>query len=138
MSRSEAEKIADELQELAQGKLKQREDLVRIIEYGLKEEKKELLGKAAFDSKFICGLLKIVRRRDSIIDDELLCRYSSESSARITELKQLLLLILEGESEFITQIFKDKYFGMECQSVARLYELAGDLSWLKLYQNSGL
>ena len=133
--RERAERIVAGLSEFSQNRIKQKEDLIRIIECTMAGDKRKLLYGVLSDAKFLGGLMNIVRRRDSAVDETLLRKYALESAEVINKLKNSILLILEEEGEFIMNIFKDKYFGHQPGAVARLYELVEELSWLKKYKN---
>lgn len=116
-------------------KLKQKEDLERIIEISFQNDKFKLLEKTTFTAKYLQGLFGIIQRGDKIIDEEIFAKYTREYSENIELLKNYLKDLLKGSSDFYRKIFDEKYFTLSQNSVSNLNDLCYDLSWIKMYLN---
>jgi hypothetical protein len=116
-------------------KLKQKEDLERLIEISYNNNNFNLLEKTAFIAKYLQGLFNIIQRGDKIIDDEIFARYSKEYSENIELLKKYLKDLLKSSSDFYKKIFEEKYFSLTQNAISNLNELCYDLSWIKMYIN---
>ena len=116
-------------------KLKQSDDLERLIEISIQSDKLIILEKIAFTAKYLQGLFAIIQRGDKIIDEEIFKKYTAEYSENIELLKNNLKIILSEGSEFYKKIFEEKYFSLTQSSISNLNNLCYDLSWLKMYLN---
>jgi hypothetical protein len=116
-------------------KLKQKEDLERLIEISYNNNNFSLLEKTAFIAKYLQGLFNIIQRGDKIINEEIFARYSKEFSDNTELLKKHLKDLLKNSSDFYKKIFEEKYFSLTQVSISNLNELCFDLSWLKMYIN---
>ncbi|MEI7811254.1 MAG: hypothetical protein WCJ01_02390 [Ignavibacteria bacterium] len=127
--------IIKEVDELSGGKLKRKEDLSRLLEISIKSKKPELIATASFSAKFLTGLLSIIRRGESLIDDTVLAGYINEYMENLNKLKSGINEITSDGGKFIRQIFEEKYMAMTSESLNNLTELCSDLSWYKIYLN---
>lgn len=116
-------------------KLKQKEDLERLIEISNKNNNFKLLEKTAFTAKYLQGLFNIIQRGDKIIDEEIFAKYTKEYSENIEQIKIYIKNILKDGSNFYKKIFEEKYFELTQISISNLNELCYDLSWVKMYIN---
>jgi hypothetical protein len=116
-------------------KLKQKEDLERLIEISIQSDNFSILEKSAFTAKYLQGLFSIVQRGDKLIDEEVFKKYTSEYSENLEKLKNNLKIIIKGTGEFYNKIFEEKYFSLTQSSINNLNNLCYDLSWLKMYLN---
>lgn len=117
-------------------KFKQPEDIERLIKLCLKNNKKNLFEETAFYSKYLHGLLSIIRRGETSINEEVFIRYRNEYLQNIEKIKDNLNNIIADSDQFFKQIFTGKYLDMTEKSVNNLTELIHDLSWIKMYLNS--
>ncbi|MCX6151523.1 MAG: hypothetical protein NTX22_13410 [Ignavibacteriales bacterium] len=125
-----------EVEKFSNSKLKQKEDLVRLIEISFKNNKIDLLEKAAFTAKYLQGLFNIIQRGDSAVNKEIFEKYSKEYSENVEQLKNNLKELLKDGSEFYKKIFEEKYFALTHTSISSLNDLCYDLSWVKMYLNT--
>lgn len=131
----EAEKICNALEDLSKGKLKYREDLLRIIELALHNDKMNMLEELSFNAKYLQGLVKIIQTRSDVVDQEYLTIVEKEYTEGITKVKSIIQNILENSGSFLQTIFQEKYFTLTPQSLSNLNNFCNDLSFLKLYFN---
>ncbi|MCX7797739.1 MAG: hypothetical protein N2249_03850 [Melioribacter sp.] len=131
----EAEKICNAVEDLAKGKLKNKEDLLRIIELALSSNKMKQLEKLAFYSKFSRGILRIIQNRDNKLDDEYFKSLQNEYLKSIQEVKNILEELLKNATQFLRTIYQEKFFKMTMQSFNALNDLCDDMVYLKYYFN---
>ncbi|MDH7605139.1 MAG: hypothetical protein QHH13_09580 [Melioribacter sp.] len=131
----ESEKICNAVEDLAKGKLKNKEDLLRIIELALSTDKMNKLEELAFLAKFSQGVLRIIQNRDNSIEDEYFNSLKNEYLKSIQEIKAILENLLEGASQFLKTIYEEKFLQLTMQSMNSLNDLCSDLVYLKYYFN---
>ena len=120
---------------LSNGKLNSRDDLELLIDLALTKDKIKLLEEISFQAKFSVGLLKVVQKKNSIIDEQYFVKAVDEYSLTIEKIKNKLKELISLDSEFIQSVFAEKYFQLSQQSLSNLNLLCSDLSYLKLYFN---
>lgn len=139
MNTSDYKKAAEEfcisIDEFAQGKLNNADDLTRIVEIIFKIDKKELLEDLSFSAKYSQGLLKIIQSRSNNIEDDYFERIKVEYTEAVKKVRELLTTILDDGLPFIKQIFIDKYLSLTHESLNNLNLLMSDLSWVKMFLN---
>lgn len=129
------QEIISAIDVLAKEKLNFREDLGRLIEMAYRNNKMDLLQDLSFQSKYSLGLLKIVQNRDNKIEEEYFSKVQNEFTKSIQKIKSSIESIISSESDFIKQIFNEKYFEMTQTSFSNLNKLCTDLGFVKLYFN---
>ena len=125
----------DGLVNFSRGKIQNEDDIKRLIELALKEEKLHDLEEIAFSAKFTKGLLRIIQNRENTIEDEYFEKIKKEYSENIQKVKIGLEELINHGSDFIKNIFNEKYFLLTHESLANLNNLCGDLEWVKMYLN---
>ena len=131
----EVNKILNEVEGLSNNRLCFRDDLEILIKITQKSEKFRLLEKISFHAKFSNCLLKVIQRKDPLIEETFFLKSSSEYKDSLQKVINLLERLLKEESDFIRTIFEEKYFGLNQQCLNNLNNLCSDLSYLKLYLN---
>ncbi len=129
------EQILNGINNLAKDNLKNKEDLTRIIKATLEHNQLDLLQELSFHAKYIQGLLKIIKTKNEIIDDKYFQNVKTEYTEGIKKVKELLEKIIKPESQFVKNIFSEKYFQLTHQSMSNLTNLFNDLSYIKLFFN---
>ena len=132
---SDTLKMIEEVDELSKGRINFKEDLQRLIELSFLNRKMKNLEDLSFQAKYSQGLLKIIQNRDNKIEDEYFVKVQNEFMESIQKIKLNLENILSSSSEFIKQIFTEKYFQMTQQSLTNLNLLCNDLGFVKNYLN---
>lgn len=125
----------DGLVNFSRGKVKNEDDIKRLIELAIKENKLNDLEEIAFSAKFTKGLLRIIQNRENTIEDEYFEKIKKEYSENIQKVKIGLEELINHGSDFIKNIFNEKYFLLTHESLANLNNLCGDLEWVKMYLN---
>ena len=125
----------DGLVNFSRGKIQNEDDIKRLIELALKEEKLNDLEEIAFSAKFTKGLLRIIHNRENTIENEYFEKIKKEYSENIQKVKIGLEELINHGSDFIKNIFNEKYFLLTHESLANLNNLCGDLEWVKMYLN---
>ncbi|MEJ5351459.1 MAG: hypothetical protein WHS65_07700 [Melioribacteraceae bacterium] len=131
----EAEKICNAVEDLAKGKLKNKEDLMRIIELALSSNKIKELEELAFHAKFSQGVLSIIQNRDNSFEGEYFDSLKNEYIKSINEIKTILESLLLNANQFLKTIYNEKFFQLTMQSMNALNDLCSDLVYLKYYFN---
>jgi len=131
----ESEKICNAVEDLAKGKLKNKEDLLRIIELALSSDKMNKLEELAFLAKFSQGVLRIIQNRDNSFEEEYFNSLKNEYIKSIQEIKTILENLLENANQFLKTIYKEKFLQLTMQSMNSLNDLCSDLVYLKYYFN---
>ena len=125
----------DGLVNFSRGKVKNEDDIKRLIELAIKENKLNDLEEIAFSAKITKGLLRIIQNRENTIEDEYFEKIKKEYSENIQKVKIGLEELINHGSDFIKNIFNEKYFLLTHESLANLNNLCGDLEWVKMYLN---
>jgi hypothetical protein len=128
-------KIIAEVEELSRSRLNFKEDLQRLIELSILNQSMKNLEDLSFLAKYSQGLLKIIQNRDNKIEDEYFVKVQNEFMESVQKIKVNLETILSPSSEFIKQIFNEKYLQMTQQSLTNLNLLCNDLGFVKIYFN---
>ncbi|MBI1937261.1 MAG: hypothetical protein HYS25_03980 [Ignavibacteriales bacterium] len=129
------EKIIEQVSQLAGNKLYCKDDLQRIIEHALAAGKLKILEELAFQAKFSQGLIKIIQKKETEFKDEYFAAVQKEFSENIQKIHSLIRDLLSSASEFIKNIYEEKYFQLTHQSLNNLNDLCNDLGFLKIYLN---
>lgn len=130
-----AEKIITDIEEISGRVLKSKEDFRIILEASLKNKKIVELNELAFQAKFVTGLLSVIKKREAIVDDEYFKKVGEEFKHAYEKINVILHEILKESSDFVKNIFNEKYFSLSQTSLQNLNILCEDLSYLKLYLN---
>lgn len=131
----DAEKICNCVEDLAKGKLKNKEDLLRLTELALSSNNMKKLEELAFQAKFSQGILRIIQNKDNTLNEEYFASLKNEYMQSIQLIKDTLENLLTNASEFLKTIYKEKYFQLNLQSMNNLNDLCSDLVYLKYYLN---
>ncbi len=115
-------------------KLKNAEDVKRLLEEASDNGKSELVSELTFKAKYSKGLMNIIRQSNQEIDAEYFQKMEAEYLTVITSIRDLLRE-LTISNNFLNSVFEKKYFKMTHQSLDKLNSFCNDLSYLKLYLN---
>lgn len=118
------------------GKVSRAEDLERIIGLAFNSGRPEVLDDLAFQAKYITGLTKIIQNKDNSFDEVYFARIKEEYIMSLEKVKEKIALVIEPGSDFIKEIFADKYFALTQESLGELNRLCEDLSRIKSYLNT--
>jgi len=128
-------KLLKEIDEFSGGSLKKRVDLQIIFEESLNRNNSRLLDELAFTSKYVAGLLRVLKEgsKNSEVDnlDQVKKDLSLNMNKTITKIRE----ILNDADGNTKQYFERTYFEMSQQSFFNLNELISDLEWTKKYLN---
>ncbi len=134
-SSPDVNKILKAVERLSNNHLYFSDDLEILIKIALQSNKLEMLKELSFNTKFSKGLLKVIQRKDPLIEETFLLKASSEYKDSLQKVIKLLEDLLKGENDFIRNIFKEKYLELNQQCLSNLNKFCSDLSYLKLYFN---
>jgi len=101
----------------------------------VKAENNLLLEELSFHAKFANGLLKVIQRKDPVIEDSFFSKASDEYKSSLEKVIEILNKLINDESDFIKNIFKEKYLELNQNCLINLTKLCSDLNYLKLYFN---
>jgi predicted RND superfamily exporter protein len=127
--------ILIKVNELAENHLQQRGDMELLIDTAVKQDKIQLLEDLSFHAKFSNGLLRVIQKKDSTIDEEYFLKAVDEYKNSIEKVRTVLEELLSNASEFIKSVLTEKYLQLTQSSLANLNSLCSDLSYLKLFFN---
>ncbi len=130
-----SQQILTAVDKLASGRLHSINDLERLIELALTNNKLSLLEELSFHAKFSNSLLSIIQKKDSIIDEQYFTKAANEYKESIQKVIFLLKQLLEFSNDFLKSIFNEKYFQLTQECLSNLSALCSDLSLLKLFFN---
>jgi len=129
------QEILSKVEILAGGKIKCREDLERLINIAVLNEKLAALEEISFNAKIAFSMLQIIQRKEEVVDEEFIHKASEEYKSNIVKIKMLLNYLLGNNNKFIKDIFAEKYFKMTQANLSNLNNLCSDLNYLKYYFN---
>jgi hypothetical protein len=129
------QRVTDEIEKMTSGKLNFREDLFRLIDIGMEFNKTSILEEIAFQAKYVQGLLKIIQNCDNKMDENYFSKIQKELADGFQKLRDGIQKLLVDTSDFIKNIFEEKFFQLTQQSLYNLNLLSQDLVFLKLYLN---
>lgn len=132
---NETIKIISGVEEISNNRLNFKEDLQRMIEISIQNNRTKFLDDLTFQAKYSQGLLKIIQNRDNKFEDEYYAKVRTEFTESMKKVRSDLEEILSVGSDFIKQIFSEKYLQMTQQSMINLNLLCNDLGILKIYFN---
>ena len=135
MTSLELKSILNKLDELSDGKLKFRDDIEKLVDTAIADNKMKLLEEISFTAKFIQGLLSIIQKKDDTIDPAYFEKAVGEYTEAVSGIKNQLEELISANSEFYKSIFSAKFFSMTQASLQNLNYLCADLSYLKLFFN---
>ena len=131
----EVNKILTEVDGLSNNRLYFRDDLEILIKIAQQSDKLGLLEEISFHAKFSNGLLKVIQRKDPVIEETFFLKASGEYKDSLQKVVKLVEDLLKEGNDFIRKIFKGKYLELNQQCLSNLNNLCSDLSYLKLYFN---
>lgn len=132
---NDTQKILSAIDKLSNDKLNYREDLGRLIELTIQNNKMKVLEELSFQARYSQGLLKIVQNRDNKIEEEYFSKVQKEFAQSVEKIKSSIEEILSNSSPFIKQIFSDKYLQITHASLSNLNKFCSDLGFVKFYFN---
>lgn len=135
MINKSAEDILAGVEELSENLLRARDDFKLILEASISSQRFDELSDLAFQAKYVSGLMKVIQKREALVDEEYFKKVSEEFQTAYQKIKLLLQHILENSSDFVKNIFEEKYFQLSHSSLENLNRLCEDLAIFKLYLN---
>jgi hypothetical protein len=129
------ENILTGIRALAENHLLQPEDLEQLIDMAVRHDKIQLLEDLSFHAKFSNGLLRVIQKKDSTIDEEYFQKAVDEYKGSIEKVRTIFEELLSKSSGFIKSILTEKYLQLSQISLTNLNSICSDLSYLKLFFN---
>jgi hypothetical protein len=116
-------------------KLKNTEDLFRILEIVKNENLYSQLDKILFSAKAFNGLMRIIKNIDNKFDEIYFEKLRKEIQEHILIITEGLKEISQKGSNFFNEIMTEKYFLMKTECLTNLSNLTNDLEYVKEYFN---
>jgi len=135
MINKSTEEILAGVEELSENLLRARDDFKLILEASISSQRFDELSDLAFQAKYVSGLMKVIQKREALVDEEYFKKVGEEFQTAYQKIKLLLQRILENSSDFVKNIFEEKYFQLSHSSLENMNRLCEDLALLKLYLN---
>ncbi|MBM4171481.1 MAG: hypothetical protein FJ214_06400 [Ignavibacteria bacterium] len=129
------EKILLELVKLSNNQLTFKEDLARIIEIAVMNNKTLLIEELSFQAKYSQSLLKITQTQNENVDEKYFATIKGEFALSVEKTKALINNILIDSDKFFLEIFNEKFLQLSQESFSNFNKLCKDLGYLKLYFN---
>lgn len=129
------ENILTGIKALAETHLLQPYDLEQLIDTAVRHDKIQLLEDLSFHAKFSNGLLRVIQKKDSTIDEEFFLKAVDEYKDSIEKVRTIFEELLSKSSDFIKPILTEKYLQLSQISLTNLNSICSDLSYLKLFFN---
>lgn len=129
------ENILTGVKAVAENHLLQPDDLEQLIDTAIRHDKIQLLENLSFHAKFSNGLLRVIQKKDSTIDEEYFLKAVDEYKSSIEKVRIYLEELLSKSSGFIKSILTEKYLQLSQISLTNLNSICSDLSYLKLFFN---
>ena len=127
--------IIEGVEKAAPNDLNRKEDLERLIALATQSGKYSELEDLSFKSKYLIGLIKVLRSQSVNHDEQYLNKLNGELTSVYSQVQKLVRSLLEGGSSFIRDIFEEKYLKLSYDCLENLNKLCEDLSSLKLFIN---
>lgn len=135
LSKLTVNEIIDGTEKAAPHDLNRKEDLERLIVLVSQSGKYGELEDFSFKSKYLMGLIKVLRSQSVNNEEEYLKKLNGELTLTYSQIQDLMRSILEVGSSFIQSIFEEKYLKLSYESLDNLNKLCEDFSYLKLFIN---
>jgi len=129
------QEILSSVEKLSNGFLNFRDDIERLIDLAVVQNKMSVLEELTFHAKFSDGMLHIIQKKNDVVDEQYFIKATEEYKSSIQKVKDLLKDLLDGSDKFIKSIFEEKFLQLTQQNFSNLNLLCSDLSYFKLYFN---
>ncbi len=133
--KEDANKIINDLHTRFPHEIMCGEDIGRIIELSFQFSMQEDLERLAFSGKYSNGILNVIKKGGSTFEEEYFVKIKKEYAQSLDSVKDALKPFLEKMSDFVKDIFTEKYFTLSQPSMKNLSDLCSDLNYLKIYLN---
>lgn len=134
-NKEKAEKFTVSVNEFAKDGLKQKEDVIRILEQVFEHNLENDFDDAIFSAKYTQGLLRIFQNSENQFDDEYLSKMKTEFVDNVQKVRDFIVVVAEKEGGFLKSIYEEKYLAMTHDAMQNINQLCYDFSWIKMYKN---
>ena len=115
--------------------LQRKDDLKKIIDVSISNEKEEEFEKLTFTAKYICGMMRVLKNAPGITDvtgiDHIKNDLNENMKNGIEQLKEIISFSDDSNQEY----FDRTYFTLTPQNFVNLSQLFSDLESVKKYIN---
>jgi hypothetical protein len=115
--------------------LKKRDDLHKIFEEIFKENKYQILEEISFTSKYVQGLVRVLKSGAGNADVKNLEHVKIDLSSNINKVIEKIREVISTADEETHKYFEKNYFEMSQHGFLNLNELMTDFEWVKKYLN---
>ena len=128
-------KLLKEVDDFSGSKLKKRVDLQIIFEETLNKGKEKLLDEIAFTSKYVLGLLRVLKEGSKNSEVSSLDHVKKDLTLNIKRAVDQLKEAVADADGGTKQYFERTYFELSQPGFMNLNDLLSDLEWTKKYLN---
>jgi len=115
--------------------LLRKDDIHRLIEVVVVEDKEEEFEQLTFTAKYVCGMMRVVKNAPSIPEvssiDQIKSDLNENMKKGIEQLKEIIASSNGNEKDY----FEKTYFSLTTQNFNNLTQLFSDLESVKKYIN---
>ncbi|HSD62755.1 MAG TPA: hypothetical protein VLB50_03120 [Ignavibacteriaceae bacterium] len=115
--------------------MKRKEDLATLINLCYSGENEQLLENLSFTSKYVQGLLRVLRLSSTNADVKNTSIIKRDLSTNMEKIREKIEQILSSSNEQTRQYFEENYLRLSQNNLLNLIELISDLEWTKKYLN---
>lgn len=130
------EALITEIEKFSEYKLSKKDDLYLLIDLILENEGEKSLDDISFTSKYVMGLLRILKagnNNQEVQNLEHIKKDFTDNMSKVTaELKKIIAF---ADDESYKSYFETEYLQMSHESLKNLNLLLSDLEWTKKYLN---
>ena len=128
-------KFIDNVESYTGNPLNRKDDIEKLIEIVLEKGKEDEFENLIFTSKYICGLMRIVKNATGVTGIDSIEHIKEDLNENIKKgIEQIREIISVGDGEK-RDYFEKTYLSPTAQSLNRLYQLFSDLEAVKKYVN---
>lgn len=123
------------VEEYTNTSLRRKEDVKRLIQVAVTYEKEAEFENLIFTSKYICGLIRVLKNSAGIPEVENTEHIRQDLSDNIKKAAGQLNEFISGDDEELKKYFNKTYFSLTSENFNNLQQLFSDLESVKKYLN---
>ena len=129
------ENFIDNVEDFTTNPIIRKEDIKRLIGIVKDNGKEEEFEKLTFTSKYICGLMRIVKNSSSVPEVNSIENIKADFNENIKNGMELLREIISTSDEEEKDHFEKTYLTLTAENFGNLNQLFSDLEAVKKYTN---
>ena len=124
-----------EVDSFSNSALKKRDDLHKLFDEIIRNQRHSLLEEVSFTAKYVKGLMRVLKGVVSNPEIENMEHVKNDLSHNMNKILDLLKEAVSESDESTRNYFNAEYFQMTQESFKNLNDLLSDLEWTKRYLN---